>query len=193
MDNNWTINQTKELFGYVSQAVEQGVGLKSAFARMSEKTGRSLNSVRNYYYSQLKMLKLVPALAEQLGITPIGNQRAEFDTFTEEEVNELIRTILIGKANGVSVRATIAAMSDNSKQALRLQNKYRSVVAHHRVKVNDIMSKLSGEGKAYYNPYTKKVVGTGDEPDNLVRLNEYVAKLDSTQVGNFLDLIEKLI
>lgn len=192
MENNWTINQTKELFALVSNAAASGKGLKSAFDIMSERSGRSINSVRNYYYSQLKMFELVPTLAADLGVTVVKSSREQFKLFKEEEIVELMRKILTGKANGVSVRSTIASLSDSPKEALRLQNKYRSMVAHHKPEVTAIMNDLASSGLKYFNPYTKQI-SDGKQKTGLDKLNEYIGKLDENEVGDFLNLLQKLI
>lgn len=78
MENNWTIEQTKELFALAKTAYSQGKGLKVAFTQMSEKSGKSINSVRNYYYSQLKMFELVPSLAQNIGIETVRENELRF-------------------------------------------------------------------------------------------------------------------
>lgn len=194
MQNNWTIQQTKELFDLVKQTSDEGKGLFSAFETMSKRCQRSINSVRNYYYSQLKMFELVPSLADDLGIELVKTKREEFELFGEEEIVSLVRNILIRKAEGKSVRAVIAEMSGgNAKLALRLQNKYRSMIAHHKNKVTAIMNSLSREGIIYFDPYTKQRSDATDSDDKLTQLNEYISRLDASEVGNFLSLIKKLI
>ena len=184
MENNWTIEQTKTLFSLAREAKEKGRGLIWAFSAMSEKSGRSVNSVRNYYYSQLKMFELVPSLATDLGIELLDSSRERFELFDSDEIEELIERVIIGKANGVSVRKTIAEMSEgDGKKALRLQNKYRSMILHHREKVTEIMRKLGAAGKNYYNPYLKEVIVAGAETDNYKKLGDYIASLDETEVG----------
>lgn len=191
MENNWTINQTKELFALVNKASLEQKGLRAAFEEMSARCGRSVNSVRNYYYSQLKMFELIPTLASDLGITVVKSSREQFELFKEDEIDDLMRKILIGKAKGTSVRSTIASIASSPKEALRLQNKYRSMVAHHKNKVTEIMNDLSKNGIEYFNPYTKEV-GKGNN-SGLNKLNEYISKLDDAEVGSFLNLLKKLI
>ncbi len=191
MENNWTINQTKQLFDEVNESVKHGYGLKRAFEKIATATNRSVNSVRNYYYSQLKTFELVPTLAADLGITFKKPEREKFETFTKSEIDELMRKILVGKGKGESVRSVIASMSDCPKQALRLQNKYRSMVAHHKDVVTAIMNDLSEKGVKYYNPYTKSASDAAKK-DNLTKLSEFIAKLDDNEVGNFLNLLNKL-
>ncbi len=192
MENNWTIEQTKTLFSLAREAKEKERGLVWAFSAMSDKTGRSVNSVRNYYYSQLKMFELVPSLAKDLGIELVDSSRERFELFEADEIDELLENVLLGKARGVSVRQVIADMSGgDGKKALRLQNKYRSMILHHREKVNEVMRRIGASGKDYYNPYLKETVAAGSETDNYKKLNDYIASLDEAEVGEFLQIMKK--
>ncbi|MCL2061420.1 MAG: hypothetical protein FWH03_02205 [Firmicutes bacterium] len=194
MENNWNIEQTKKLFGYAHEAAKLGKGLMWAFLKTSGESGRSVNSVRNYYYSQLKMFELVPKLAQDLGITLVTKERGQFELFKTEEICDLIEKILIGKASGVSVRATIAHLSGgDQKQALRLQNKYRSMITHHKSRVNNVMNNLAQQNIPYFNPYSKTVVTDGaSQDDNYKKLTDYIASLDESEVDNFFTLMRKL-
>jgi len=192
MENNWTIEQTKNLFKEVSCASDKGLGLKAAFEAASKTTNRSINSVRNYYYAQLKMFELVPSLAKDLGIEIVKSKRDGFEMFSELEIDNLIKNILIGKGEGKSVRSVIAGLAKDAKEALRLQNKYRSMIAHNKTRVNNIMNLLAKEGKVFFNPYIKKIVDGAEKVDNLAKLSEYLSKLEPTEVGNFLSILGKL-
>ena len=172
MENNWTIEQTKKLFALANEATAQGKGLVHAFTRLSQESGRSVNSVRNYYYSQLKMFELVPQIAADLGITPPDGNRCEFELFTAEQINELIETVLTDKAKGISV--------------------YRRLVTHHRDRVTTVMKNLAQRGVPYFNPYLKQTMTGGESPDNYKKLNDYIAALDEAEVGEFLSLMKKL-
>ena len=59
MDNKWSIDETKRLFDLAARAADSGKGLSSAFGEMARASGKSVNSVRNYYYSQLRLLSIV--------------------------------------------------------------------------------------------------------------------------------------
>ena len=192
MENNWTIEQTKALFNRAQAAKQEGKGLIKAFTEIAEQTGRSVNSVRNYYYSQLKMFELLPRLANDLGIEVPKSERERFELFTQAEIETLVETVLTEKAKGQSVRKTIAALAKGDrKQALRLQNKYRSMVLHHRAKVTEIMKRIGEKGENYFNPYTKEVVVAGTEVDNYRLLTEYIGGLDEAEVGEFLQIMKK--
>ena len=194
MENNWTLAQTKELFMLVAKANAQKSGLGSAFERMAQKSGRSANSVRNFYYSQLKMFQLLPTLASDLEITLPEQKRGSFELFTESEIRSLVENILVGKAAGKSVRAVIASLSKgDTKLALRLQNKYRSMLTHHRAYIVEVMKSLKERGIEYYDPYRRAVGRSGESEDNIGKLTEYIAHLDEQEAGNFLRLIRKFI
>lgn len=186
-NNSWSIEQTRELFALCADARKKGKSLSQAFAAVSKKTGRSVNSVRNYYYAQSKTFELVPDVAAKLGIATAKVKRAAFVPFEDGEVRELVERALIGKAHGRSVRATIAELAGgDAKKALRLQNKYRSVLRSHRDTVESIMSDLTARGVEFRDPYQKAGV------DNFARLTEYIAALDEKKVGKFLAIMEKL-
>lgn len=183
---NWTIEQTVELFELCGKQKKNGKSLTAAFKHMSEKTGRSLNSVRNYYYGQAKTFELVPEVAKKLGIVRTEVERERFVPFTDAEVYELVKCVLVARGRGVSVRKAIYELAKgDAKKALRYQNKYRSVLRSHRELVEKIMSELAANGIAYRDPY-------GKPADNFARLTEYIAALDDKRVSKFLTLIEKL-
>lgn len=187
MDNTeWTIEQTKALFDRCHAARKKGESLSAAFRDIATDTARSVNSVRNYYYAQVKTFEMVPDVAKKLGIKLNGSGRDRFVPFNDEEVDSLIRNVLIAKGKGISVRKAINELAGgNPKEALRLQNKYRSCLRSHRDKVEAIVRELEREHRPCVNPY-------GNSYDNFTRLTEYIASLDDTKVGKFLNLIEKL-
>ncbi len=186
-ESNWTIEKTRRLFELCENAKRDGKSLSCAFRAAAEETGRSVNSVRNYYYSQAKTFELVPELAKKLGIRAAKVKREAFVPFETDEIKKLIESILLAKGSGKSVRAAILEMANgDEKLALRYQNKYRSYLRSHRDEVEEIMTELSARGAEYFDPYKK------DRADNFARLTEYIASLDDSRVGKFLSLIEKL-
>ncbi|MDR0426062.1 MAG: hypothetical protein LBH24_02710 [Clostridiales bacterium] len=191
MGTNWSINETKQLFNLVYEASESGKGLNRAFIKMAQLCGKSVNSIRNYYYSQLKLFELMPSFAKELGIKVVGAKRESFAVFERAEIDELVRSVLIGKAKGRSVRAVIADLSKGDKKlALRLQNKYRSMVSHHRDRLDKLMTTLGEAGQPYYDPYLKRVMTGREEDDNVKKLAEYIASLDNDQMA---DVVKRLL
>lgn len=184
-NSNWTIEQTKRLFSLCDKAKKSGGSLGEAFSVVANESGRSINSVRNYYYSQTKIFELVPDVASKLGIKLASVKREAFVPFKADEVKSLVEHILVKKGEGVSVRAAIAELAPDAKTALRYQNKYRSYLRSHRTEVEGIMSELDSRGVKYFDPYKKSGA------DNFERLTRYLAALDQKSVGKFLSLIEK--
>lgn len=189
MDGKWSIDQTKRLFDLVSEAAERGEPLSGAFAAVSADSGKSLNSVRAYYYAQLRLFTLMPDFAERLGIKVVSARREEFELFTAAEIDELVERVLLGKAEGKSVRAVIAEMAGgDAKKALRLQNKYRSTVASHPGRIKNITLRLAKKGCSYYDPYLKRIVN-GETDDSVSRLVEYIGSLDADRMVDVVKLL----
>jgi len=177
MENIWNIEKTRLLFSLVSQTAQRGESLSVAFSETAKRTGLSEGSVRNYYYSQAKLLKIMPELAEKMGVTPFERRSKPFTTFSPAESREIVRLALTSKARGVSVRTALKERANGDPTvALRLQNKYRSLLAHHRQLVLEIMDELGASGTAYFDPYLKRVIRSGDKP-GLLAVMERVESL----------------
>ena len=52
--SGWSDYENKLLWETADEAQQQGLPLKAIFERISEKTGRRPNSIRNYYYAQVR-------------------------------------------------------------------------------------------------------------------------------------------
>ena len=106
-------------------------------------TGRKPNSIRNYYYLKLKE-------NDDLGKT-------SFVPFQEEEVHELIKTMLREQAEGKSVRSIAMAMGEGDKKnMLRYQNKYRSMLRNNPDYVKNVMEEMRAAGESYIDPFAEK-------------------------------------
>ena len=75
MDNKWSIDETKQLFDLAFEAAQNGKGLSAAFGEMSRHSGKSVNSIRNYYYSQLRLFEMMPEFTDRLGIRTVAIDR----------------------------------------------------------------------------------------------------------------------
>lgn len=134
--NGWQQEETDLLWKEIREAAESGAPLRSVFERMGQALGRKPNSVRNYYYMQLR-----DRAGENM------RRAAPFETFTEEEVHDLIRQVLIARGQGQSVRRCVMDMSNGDKALmLRYQNKYRSVLRKKPDLVAVILKELEDEG-----------------------------------------------
>lgn len=116
--SGWREDEIDQLWREIQRANASGQPLRSVFEEMGGRLGRKPNSVRNYYYMQLR---------GQEGDTL---RRAQpFETFTEAEVRSLLKSVLRARAQGQSVRACVMALSQGDHaRMLRYQNKYRSLL-----------------------------------------------------------------
>ncbi len=192
---NWTIQEMKRLFQLCGEAQRQNKGLKTAFETIAAETNRKPNSVRNYYYAQVKTLSLLPDYGKSLGITAVKHKKASFTLFTDKEIKQLIKDILIRQSSGESVRAITTSMAAGDKSLmLRCQNKYRSVIFHKKAYVQQLMREMKAEGITFMNPYTRRVVLRGEEESGAAREVESVNELlkQFFEAGTEEDKIDKL-
>ena len=133
----WSEFENKLLWETADEAQQRGLPLKSVFERIAQQTGRRPNSIRNYYYAQVR---------QQAG----GQERAQrFVPFTQEEVDWLMEQVLRGRAEGQSVRACLQRLSEGDhSRMLRYQNKYRSIIKNRPEYVKSMVERLNGEGVA---------------------------------------------
>lgn len=142
--NGYTEEEAKELIEFVEEGKRAGKTLTTLFAEYGNRRGRAQGSVRNYYYALMKnewsderIVKLLDG--RELSV---GKIRA----FTEEEADEAIRSILLEKAKGMSVRKAIFRLSGgDDKLMLRLQNKYRNTLKKNPDKIAKISKELFGD------------------------------------------------
>ena len=134
----WRDEESNTLFSAVREASRQGTPLRNVFEQVASSLGRKPNSIRNYYYAQLRQ-------RPETGL----NRAAPFQTFTDEEVRELLRTVLIARGQGVSVRACVMRMAGGDRSMmLRFQNKYRSILKNRPHLLMEIAEDLRREGVA---------------------------------------------
>ena len=139
----WQRREIDALRMRIAQAESCGESLRSVFDDMSRELGRKPNSIRNFYYAQLREAQ------EGENARPLP-----FETFTKQEIEQLIRSVLTARAQGMSVRACVRNLAGGDKSLmLRYQNKYRSIVRTRPELVKAIMEDLSREGAAYVSPY----------------------------------------
>jgi hypothetical protein len=133
--SGWSEEENRLLWETADEAQQQGLPLKHVFERIASQTGRRPNSIRNYYYAQVR----------QRGGEYVPAQR--FVPFASGEVEALVERVLRARANGQSVRACLQDMSmgDHSLM-LRYQNKYRSVLKNRPELIESITEKLRNEG-----------------------------------------------
>lgn len=189
--HDWNIEETKNLFAVAARKIACGEGLGAAFRLIARESGRTPGSVRNYYYAQLKTFAMLPEAARSLGIETVAPTKKEFVPFTQAEIDDLVALVLTEKAKGKSVRAAIAQAADSDpKTALRLQNKYRSVVSFHPDRVKKIMARLKADGKTYFDPYLKRNVSL--ETDEFAELDSIAEILRGLSPSDKLKVVRLL-
>jgi hypothetical protein len=143
----------------VLRAKEENVPMLQAFEAVAKKSGLKVNTIRNYYYRYLH--------AQLAGGNESGEKKEKVrslkgvagKSFTEDEVKNLVMSILIAQAEGESVRSCANRLAGGDpKKMLRLQNKYRNVIASQREYVESLMAEMSQKGIRYFNPYTRQIV-----------------------------------
>lgn len=134
--NGWTQEETDLLWKEIHSALDAGTPLRGVFDRTGQALGRKPNSVRNYYYMQMR---------EKGGEDM--KRAAPFDTFSDEEVHDLLRKVLLGRGNGRSVRACVMEMSGGDRsRMLRYQNKYRAILRKKPDMIDQVCRELKQEG-----------------------------------------------
>lgn len=137
----WSDSENKLLWETADEAQQQGLPLKAVFEQIARKTGRRPNSIRNYYYAQVR---------QHDG----GEARpARFVPFTQQEVDWLMEQVLVARSAGQSVRSCLQKLSGGDHSLmLRYQNKYRAVIKSRPEYVRDIVEKLNEQGVACETP-----------------------------------------
>ncbi|MGN0997614.1 MAG: hypothetical protein ACI4PG_11960 [Candidatus Ventricola sp.] len=175
----WQKQEIDALQRSIDEAARSGESLRSVFERMSRELGRKPNSIRNFYYAQVRA---------QEG----GTGRAlPFETFSQEEVERLIEQVLTARARGMSVRACVRELSGGDRtRMLRYQNKYRSTIRARPELVRRVMDRLSAQGTPFISPYA------ADEADGhaaLDTLRTRAAQSDDPQLGQLFDALDHLL
>lgn len=199
-ETGWIKKDILELFDKVGKAKETGKSLNGVFCEMGEKLGHKPNSIRNFYYNFLSLLNNSPSLRKEYGIDPDGYKKVQFELFKQEEINDLVKNILIEYKNGKSVRKTIQEMANGDRQKmLRYQNKYRSMILNHKDRVEKIMDKLKTEGISFYNPYEEikgkgfKMAMQGDVFSNMYRVMNQLSMETDINLNLAFNLTRQMI
>lgn len=131
----WQDDETERLFSAVRTASAEGRPLRTVFETLSEDLGRKPNSIRNYYYACLR---------EHPDVQP---RQEPIRAFTPEETHELLRSVLIARGQGHSVRSCVMRMADGDRRAmLRYQNKYRTLLKTRPDLLEAVRQELMDEG-----------------------------------------------
>ena len=133
--SGWSDTENKLLWETADEAQQQGLPLKAVFEQIARQTGRRPNSIRNYYYAQVR---------QHDG----GEARpARFVPFTQQEVDWLMEQVLVARSAGQSVRSCLQKLAGGDHSLmLRYQNKYRAVIKSRPDYVRDMVDRLNEQG-----------------------------------------------
>ena len=133
--SGWSESENRLLWETADEAQRQGLPLKAVFERIAQQTGRRPNSIRNYYYAQVRNRE------------DSQERAARFVPFTQPEVDWLMEQVLVARAEGQSVRSCLQKLSGGDHSLmLRYQNKYRAVIKSRPEYVRALVDRLNSEG-----------------------------------------------
>lgn len=160
-----------------------GKSLTETFETYALKTGKAKGTVRNLYYALAgKSNKDKSFCDKYLDGKPISVVKIE--GFTAFDERNLIKTVLMGKKAGRSVRSVIMEMaSGDGKIALRYQNKYRNAIKNKPQLVSEIIAEIKGDQSLLTN---EKSLNQAYE--NKVELANVISKIKS-QISDFAEKV----
>lgn len=174
----WQQSEIDALKTRIGEAERSGDSLRSVFDQLALELGRKPNSIRNFYYAQLR----------EHHDTGMG-RALPFETFSPDEVENLLRSVLISRAQGMSVRACVRKLSGGDKTLmLRYQNKYRSTVRTRPDLVRKVMDDLSQEGIPYVSPFANE-----ETQDALPRLQRQAERSGDAQLVQLFSSLDHLL
>ena len=139
--NGYTEEEAKNLVDFIKDGKQKGKTLTYLFESYGLQNGRAKGSVRNYYYTLMKNEKGDERIVKLLDGTELSVEKIR--EFTEEETDEVLRSILEEKSKGLSVRRAIFNLSGgDDKLMLRLQNKYRNTLKKQPERIAEIAQEL---------------------------------------------------
>ena len=179
--SGWSSAENEMLWETADEAQQQGLPLKAVFERIAEQTGRRPNSIRNYYYAQVRQ-------------RDDGDRHpARFVPFTQQEVDWLMEQVLIARAAGQSVRSCLQKLSGGDHSLmLRYQNKYRAVVKSRPEYVRELVDKLNEQGVAC-DPPTVNHREKADVAQSCARMEEAAHRSGDAELARACDTLSKYL
>ena len=179
--SGWSAEETEKLWEEIRQAADSGIPLRGVFERMGKELGRKPNSIRNYYYMQLR---------ERGGES--FKRAAPFKTFTQEEIDSLLRAVLIARGRGQSVRACVGELAGGDHSLmLRYQNKYRAILRKRPEWIEAIAEDLRAQG--YPCPEIARQADEGDLAALRASVARKASRVEDQEVYRALEALDFLI
>lgn len=128
MKAKWKDEEIVKLFSLIEENNKKNLSTMHSFKQYAKQSGKNPLTIRNFYYSYLKVLKNNTLLCQKLGIDVSKHKIQTFEHFDKMQESELLKKIAEYKENGFSTRSACMKLSDgNAKQMLRIQNKLRNI------------------------------------------------------------------
>ena len=142
--SKWKDEEVINLFRFIEEGKKNNESLSKLFAGFAHKTNRMPNSVRNYYYTELKCLEEDENRRTRLGIDVNLHKKVEQKEFSQNETEQTIINILRLTSKGVSVRkACLTLANGDISEMVRLQNKYRITMSKDKEMFRKIKKRRS--------------------------------------------------
>lgn len=139
--NGYTEEEAKNLVEYIKEGKQKGKTLTYLFETYGLKYGRAKGSVRNYYYALMKNERRDERIVKLLDGSHLSVEKIR--EFTQEETDAALKSILLEKSKGISVRRAIFNLSGgDDKLMLRLQNKYRNTLKKDPERIRCLANEL---------------------------------------------------
>ena len=174
----WTKSEIATLFKLVEEYKFSHRPLIHAFTEFANRTARKKNSVRNFYYAQLKIFENTPNLCKEFNVNLNNHKKIEQKFFSEEELTENMEKINNLLKKGYSVRkACLSVSGGDINKMLRLQNKYHS--EKHAQKTKKL-------GNVLFMPERKNSLSESDIQSLFLGLVKLVKKSAEENIENSL-------
>ena len=139
--NGYTEEEARGLVEYIKAGKQKGKTLTYLFETYGLKHGRAKGSVRNYYYTLMKNERGDERIVRLLDGSTLSVEKIR--EFTPEETDEALKSILLERSKGLSVRRAIFNLAKgDDKLTLRLQNKYRNTLKKQPQKLIELAKEL---------------------------------------------------
>ncbi len=139
--NGYTEEEARGLVEYIKAGKQKGKTLTYLFETYGLKHGRAKGSVRNYYYALMKNERGDERIVKLLDGSTLSVEKIR--EFTDEEATETLKSILLEKSKGLSVRRAIFNLAQgDDKLMLRLQNKYRNTLKKQPERLAELAKSL---------------------------------------------------
>lgn len=165
--NGYTEEEAKTLIDYIKEGRSKGKTLTYLFESYGLQRGRAKGSVRNYYYALMKNEKRDDRIVKLLDGSHLSVEKIK--EFTEEETTETLKSILLEKSKGFSVRRAIYNLANgDDKLMLRLQNKYRNMLKKSPERIASLAEEMGLEEEAKrVQKYTRMGAERGIRAENV--------------------------